>query len=233
MSSGKIDVPPGLIRDFANNYGGGFFRAAEDASKIFTGLIGDDPERPARWDNVPFFSGFTGHIDEDRSNSFASNALYGYKSLSDGVVKSLNAILNTDEVSAAIAYDEPESLYDMTESVITKAKIKNILSSKDYQLGKMYREGMNNEYEMKQYLTGAKAGQWHKSRDVKRKGVNTLKKEWKELRDQWVAMPNKTQEEKDAKDLFSETVQGAWHRYYDAQADLAERLMDYEYNRVK
>lgn len=226
-TNGKVDIAPGLIRDFMNNYGGGFYRAAEDVSKImFT-----DSERPFRYDNIPFFSGFTGHIDEDRSNSFANNALYEYKNLSEGVVKSLNAVLNTDEVTAAIAYDNPETLYNMASGVIQTAKVKRILSSPDYELGKIYREGMNNKYKMKQHLSGAKAGQWYKSRkEVERKGVDALKQDWRELREQWAAMPEKTEEEKSAKAMAYKDVTNAWHTYYDAQANLVDLLMDYEYN---
>ena len=224
VTDGAIDVPPGLVRDFMNNYGGGFFRAAEDMSKIlFT-----DEERPFRWDNVPFFSGFTGHIDEDRSNSFATSALNEYKDLSDGIVKKMNAINGTDEITAAMVYGEPE---DIPEQYRSKVRVQKILSGKDYQLGKMYRDGMNNKYKMKQYVKGEKKGQWYKSKEIEQKGVNTLKKEWKDLREQWASMPNKTPEEKSAKAEMGLMVQDAWHRYYDAEANLAEQLMNYEYGK--
>lgn len=225
VSNGAIDIAPGVVRDFMNNYGGGFFRAAEDVSK----LLFTDEERPRRWDNVPFFSGFTGHIDEDRSNSFAQGALYDYKKLSEDNVKSMNAILNTDDVTSAVLYDEPESLYEREGvTVLQKAKIKRMLDSKDYALGKMYREGMNNKYKMKQSM---KDGHWYKSRDIERKGVDALRKEWKDLRDQWASMPDKTEEQKSAKAEMDLQVQEAWHLYYDAMGDLAEKLMDYEYNK--
>lgn len=225
VSNGSIDIAPGVVRDFMNNYGGGFFRAAEDVSK----LLFTDEERPRRWDNVPFFSGFTGHIDEDRSNSFAQGALYDYKKLSEDNVKSMNAILNTDDVTSAVLYDEPESLYEREGvTVLQKAKIKRMLDSKDYALGKMYREGMNNKYKMKQSL---KDGHWYKSREIERKGVNALRQEWKDLRDQWAKMPEKTEEQKSAKAEMDLKVQEAWHLYYDAMGDLAETLLDYEYNK--
>lgn len=229
VTNGGIDIAPGLVRDAMNNYLGGFFRAAEDVSKEVYGLFGNDPERPFRWDNVPFFSGFTGHIDEDRSNSFAQNAIYDYKKLSEDNVKSMNAILNTDDVTSAVLYDEPESLYEREGvTIVQKAKIKRMLDSKNYALGKMYREGMNNKYKMKQSL---KDGHWYKSREVERKGVNALRQEWKDLRDQWAKMPDKTEEQKSAKAEMDLKVQEAWHLYYDAMGDLAEKLMDYEYNK--
>ena len=231
VTNGGIDIAPGLVRDAMNNYLGGFFRAAEDVSKEVYGLFGNDPDRPFRWDNVPFFSGFTGHIDEDRSNSFAQNTLYDYKKLSEDNVKSMNAMLNTDEVTSAVLYDEPQSLYEREGvTLVQKAKIKRMLDSKDYALGKMYREGMNNTYKMKQSM---KDGHWYKSRDIEKKGVNTLRQEWKDLRDEWAKMPNKTEEQKSAKAEMELKVQDAWHCYYDAQADLAEKLMDYEYNHTR
>ena len=143
----------------------------------------------------------------------------------------MNAMLNTDEVTSAVLYDEPQSLYEREGvTLVQKAKIKRMLDSKDYALGKMYREGMNNTYKMKQSM---KDGHWYKSRDIEKKGVNTLRQEWKDLRDEWAKMPNKTEEQKSAKDKMEGKVQKAWHLYYDAQADLAEKLMDYEYNHTR
>ena len=96
--------------------------------------------------------------------------------------------------------------------------------------GKMYREGMNNEYAMKQYVRGDKAGQWCKSKEVKRKGVDSLRKEWKEAREVWASLPDKTEEEKAAKAEAYKDVTNAWHLYYNAKADLVDRLMAYEYD---
>ena len=228
ISGGKIDVAPGLVRDFMNNYGGGFFRAAEDVSKIITGAIGNDPDRPFRWDNIPFFSGFTGHIDKDRSNSFAQGALREYQDLSEGNVKTLNAICNTDELTAAKVYGDPE---DIPEEYRARVNAWKALHPKEYELGKMYREGMNNQYKMKQYVRGEKKGQWYKSNEVERKGVNTLKKEWKDLREMWLSMPENTPEEKAEKAEMDLMVQEAWHLYYNAEADLADKLMDFEYGK--
>jgi hypothetical protein len=114
---------------------------------------------------------------------------------------------------------------------LQKARIKRILESKDYRIGKEYRDGMNNKYKMKQYERGEKKGQWYKSKEVERKGVNTLKKEWKDLREEWAAMPNNTAAEKSAKAEKLLEVQDAWHAYYDAQANLADELMNIEYGK--
>ena len=227
VTEARIDVPPGLVRDFMNNYGGGFFRAAEDVSKIVTGIIGSDPERPLRYDNMPFFSGFSGHLDEDRSDTFAKNALNEYGDLSEGNVKALNAICGTNKLTSAKIYGDE----DIPEEYQAKVNAWKTLHPKEFELGRMYLEGMNNKYKMKQYDKGEKKGQWHKSKELERKGVTALKKEWKDLREIWAKMPSKTPEEKSAKAKMELKVQDAWHRYYDAEANLAEALMDYEYGR--
>ena len=224
ITEGGIDVPPGLVRDFMNNYGGGFFRTAEDISK----LLFTDVERPRRWDNIPFFSGFTGHIDEDRSNSFAMNALNEYKDLADGIVKKMNAINGTSKISTSMLFGDPDSLPEQFRAKVNTWKA---LHPKEYELGRMYHEGMNNKYKMKQYVKGQKKGQWYKSKELERKGVTALKKEWKSLREEWANMPSRTEVEKSAKAEMWLEVQDAWHRYYDAEANLAEALMDYEYGR--
>lgn len=248
LTYNRIDIAPGAVRDFMNNYGGGFFRTAEDVSKILRPLVGDlfenvgvydalgiehekDLDRPFRWDNIPFFSGFTGHIDQDRSDSYAKNALNEYRQNSEEVVARINAVLGRKDVTTSMAYDDPESLYELANTTARKARLKNVLSSKDYELGKMYRDGMNNEYEMVQYVRGDKIGQWHKSNKVKRAGVDALKQDWLKLRDEWVKMPSKTAEEKSAKALVQTDVENAWHVYYDAEANLADELMKKEYGK--
>ena len=212
-----VDPAPGLIRDAMNNYGGGFFRAAEDVSKVVYGIFGNDPERPFRWDNIPFLSGFTGHIDEDRNNTYAKNTLYEYRDLSEDVVKRMNIVSGTSNISTSMAYDNPDALPDKAQGWMARHPL-------DWNLGKIYHDGVNNEYVMKVHMKGINIGQEYKSREIKRKGVNTLKKEWKALRDEWAAMPEGP--EKAKADL---KVQEAWHLYYNAEADLVEKLMNYEY----
>ena len=82
---------------------------------------------------------------------------------------------------------------------------------------------------MRQYGRGEKRGQWDKSKEIAKEGVPAPKKKWKDLREEWARMPNKTSEEKSAKAEMGMRVQDAWHKYYDAEADLAEKLMNYEY----
>jgi hypothetical protein len=222
-----IDIAPGVLRDVFRNLGGGFYRVAEDVAK----LVAADEERPRRWDDIPFLSGFTGHIDKDRSSSFETSALYDYQRLSEDVVKRLNIAAGTKDITSSMAYDHPENLPK-------EARVQKILEGEDYVLGKMFRDGMNNEYKMKVRQRDAKDGSYskgdlYKSREIERKGVEQLKKDWKELLEQLVAMPGKTQEEKDAKAAFSLEVQDAWHKYHSAESDLVDALMEEEYNHVQ
>lgn len=225
VTGGKVDFAPGVVRDLLNSYGGGYYRLVEDVSKSITGLIGDDPDRPFRYDNIPFFSGFTGHIDEDRSNSFETSALQDYGELSDSNVKDMNAILNTKKITSSIAYDDPDAVLDMAESTVEKARIQKIIGSKDYEIGKEYRTWMNNQYKWKQKSDGT----WYKSKEIEHYGVDALRKQWKDLLEEYAKMPGKTEEEKSAKELKRVEVEEAWHRFRNAQGDLVERLMKIEY----
>jgi len=220
------DIAPGVVRDALRNYGGGFYRAAEDVSKIWTGISKSDPDRPFRYDDIPFISGFTGHIDQDRSNSFVSNALHEYGNLSEKVVKNLNMAAGTKDITAAMAYEHPDDLP-------REARVQIILEGEDYILGKMYRDGMNNEYVEKVHLRGKNAGQKYKSKEVKHKGVNALKKEWQDAKERWASLPDKTEDEKSAKAEAKLEVEDAWHKYYSAQADLVDKLMEEEYHHVQ
>ena len=120
---------------------------------------------------------------------------------------------------------------EIPEQYASKVRLQRILSGKDYEIGKEYRDGMNNKYKMKQYVRGDKMGQWYKSKEVEEYGVNALKQTWKELRDEWAAMPHKTEDEKSARSEKFLEVQDAWHKYYDAEGDLAEKLMKIEYGK--
>ena len=140
-------------------------------------------------------------------------------------MKALNAICGTSKLTSAKIYGDE----DIPEEYQAKVNAWKTLHPKEFELGRMYREGMNNKYKMKQYVKGEKKGQWYKSKELERPGVTTLKKNWKDLRDYWAKMPSKTPEEKSAKAEMELEVQDAWHKYYDAEANLAEELMNYEY----
>ena len=129
----------------------------------------------------------------------------------------MNAYCGTKEFSTSLVYDNPDALPDKAQGWMARHPL-------DWNLGKIYHDGVNNEYVMKVHMNGINIGQEYKSREIKRKGVNTLKKEWKALRDEWAAMPEGP--EKAKADL---KVQEAWHLYYNAEADLVEKLMNYEY----
>lgn len=229
VTYGKVDLSPGVLRDAFKNYGGGFYKAAEDLSK----LLYQDEERPRRWDDVPFLSGFTGHIDEDRSNAFVSSALYDYKNLSEGVVKTINAVCGTKDITESMVYSHPEELPK-------KGRVQVILSGDKYRLGKMYYEGMKDtptgeyQYVNRQYKSGKKKGMWYtRKEEIKTPGVEKLREQWKEARALYVSLPDKTEEEKSAKAEAYLTMQDTWHKYYNAQADLVDALMETEYKHDK
>ena len=122
-----VDLAPGVVRDALSNYGGGFYKFAEDLSKqIFT-----DKERPRRWDDIPFLSGFTGHIDEDRTITYVNNVLNEYKDLSQSIVTKMNLYNRSDNIKDQQAFVD-------TDQLPAKAKVQALLSGKDYELAKMY-----------------------------------------------------------------------------------------------
>lgn len=224
-----IDVPPGYIRNLFNHFGGGFYRAAEDVSKLITGAFGSDPERPLRYDDIPFFSGFSGHIDQDRSNTFVKNALYEYKDIAESVVHEIN-VRTGGSYTMSDVYDHPEDLP-------ATARVQTILAGERYILGQMYREGMNNkgsgQYHRvtKQYQSGKKKGQWYtRKEEIKNLGVEALEQEWKKARSAYGAVPKGDEEAKAEARL---QMEDAWHKYYDAAADLVDRLMDEEYHHAE
>ena len=61
--------------------------------------------------------------------------------------------------------------------------------------------------------------------------MNALKKKWSDLREEWAAMPSNTEDEKSAKAEKHLEVDDAWHEYYNAEGDLAEKLMKIEYGK--
>ena len=224
-----VDVAPGLVRDFLNNYGGGYYRFAEDLSKqIFT-----DDTHPRRWDDVPFLSGFTGHIDEDRTITYSNTVLNTYKDLATDVVKKMNLYSNSADITEKIAFEDPDALP-------AKAKVQAILSGKDYELAKMYYFGMKDEDTgqtekvVKVHQKGKSAGKQYKATvKIKIPGVSSRKKAWRDLRDYWASLPDNTAEEKAAKAQAYADMTNAWHEYYNAAADLADKLMDYDYGKTE
>ncbi len=57
--------------------------------------------------------------------------------------------------------------------------------------------------------------------------MKKLKKVWKDAREYWATLPKDTPEEAQA---YADMT-NAWHEYYNAAADLAQKLMDYEYGK--
>lgn len=216
------DFPPGYVRDFLNSFGGGLYRTAEDLAKI----LYRDEERPFRWDNIPFFSGFMGHIDQDRSNAHALEVLQEYGDMSDGIVREINRRTGLSFTTSDV-YDDPEALLQSLKPS-RQAVVKRIMDSPEYEIGRTYREHMNNKYKMVQYTRGPKIGQWHEDKkQIERVGIKKLKQDWKAARAEWYSLPKGSPEKAEA---YAD-LQTAWQKYYDATMDLAEQLMDIEFDR--
>lgn len=207
-----MDLNAGKLRDIFKNFGGGFYNTAEDVAKIFMA----DEKHPLRRDNIPFFSGFTGHLDEDRANNFENSALQEYKDISERVVRRISSAIG-DKVSPADVYNNPENLPQ-------EGRVQALLEGKDYQLGKMYHDGMNNRKEIipggAVYKSGKKKGQ-PKPETIP--GVNKLRQNWKDMQDAYFAMP-----EGDEKEAFKLQVQDAFNKYHDAEGNLCDKLLEYE-----
>lgn len=218
-----VDLAPGVVRDFLSNYGGGFYKFAEDMSKqMFT-----DKEHPRRWDDIPFLSGFTGHIDEDRTITYVNNVLNEYKDVAENIVKKMNLYNRSDNIKAQQAFVD-------TDELPAKAKVQALLSGKDYELAKMYYLGMEDEHTGEYarvehiYQSGKSKGKrYTRKEEIKIPGVKKLKKTWNDAREYWASLPKGTPEEAEA----YAAVTNAWHEYYNAAADLAQKLMDYEYGK--
>ena len=228
------DIPPGVARDALNSYLGGYYKTAEDiAKRLFT-----DDEHPKRWDDIPFLSGFTGHVDEDRNDTYVKNVLNAYRDVEHGVVRNLNLRLGIGDLDEEIVYETPDKVLDMAKGTLQRAIVQRILESEDWELGKTYYEGTKDEdtgkvvTERKRVQTGKNKGKPYKrKKELKEPGTESLKKAWNKERKIWLAMPDGTPEERSAKADQKRKVQEAWHIYYDAQANLADELMRQEYDK--
>lgn len=225
-----FDWSPGIIRDAMKNFGGGPYKLFEDVLKI----VDHDEERPSRWDNIPFFSGFTGHLDEDRRDSFEANALRYYKDNMESVVRRLNSAAGVNNLSPSDIFD-PKKFEKLPEEVKSNVRFQKILGGEDYVLAETYwKEVRKKLSETSFHFDVTPKGNVSKTPkpDVERESLDKLRDTWKELRKQWHEMPNKTEEEKRAKKAFEETVQEAWHVYYNAEGDILDALMREEYDHV-
>jgi hypothetical protein len=195
-----VDIPSGAVRGLLKGYGGGAYTFVEDMSK----LIFADEAHPRRWDNVPFVSGFTGYLEEDRRDSFNSNALQRYKELSDDVVKRVRSAAPGEDLKAADIYNHPESLPQ-------NARVTILLNSDRYILGQMYYNGM------------LKAGD-----DVKK-----LRSNWNKAKKAYLEIADDKNVSDEAKDAAEKEVQRTWLEYTMSEDSLVDRLMEEEYNHAR
>jgi len=228
------DIAPGVARDFMNNYLGGFYKVAEDLSKRWV----TDEDHPKRWDDIPFLSGFTGHIDEDRTETYVTNVLNSYRDLSNDIVKEVNVRLNTKDVTDKMVYENPEQVIGMAQSSLQRSFVERLLTGERYELAKTYYKGTQNEGTgefhtvVKTYKSGKNVGKRYKRKEeIKILGTDALRRQWSDKKKEWAAMPEETPEQRSAKADTLSSVQNLWHRYCDANASLAEELMNKEYDK--
>ena len=145
--------------------------------------------------------------------------------MSDDVVRDINRRTGLN-FSTSDVYDDPDALLRSLKPS-KQAVVKKIMDSPEYEIGRTYREYMNNKYKLVQYQRGEKIGQWHKSNKIERVGIKNLKKTWQDQRSLWYSLPDGSPEKAEA---YAD-LQTAWNEYYDATTDLAERLMDIEFDR--
>ena len=233
------DVAPGVVRDALKQYGGGFYNTAEDVYK----MIYTDAEHPFRWENVPFVSGFTGHVDADRRSSFAEQTLRQYKKLSDDVVKKIN-IYSGYDFSAKDVYEglpqmieaekegkelpkpanEKEAAKrEQMKDALKKAKVEKILLGEKYVLGQMYYEGSLDQKEGK---TGKvdKRGVVHIVDKTVREDLKTLRKDWDDAKKKY---------DEDPTDANLKAMKDAYEAFSQAEVDLATKLMEEEFKNKK
>lgn len=193
-SGNRIDLPPGYIRDIFKQYGGGLYSAFEDASKFIAGLF--DPDKPARIDDIPFISGFVGHLDDDRRDSFVRNTLNDYKNNMEDVAKDIKIMAKAPDITLKAIYDG--------KTLDGRAGLQSIYQGRRYELGKMYYRGKSK--------------------------VTKLRKAWAKQVEAYSTMPHDTEDEKRAREAKALKVQNAWQKYYDAECNLVDKLLSYEYS---
>lgn len=127
MSGGAVDLQPGVVRDLFKQYGGGVYSFFEGTAKSLSSLT--NPNKPTRASDIPFFSGFIGHLDEDRKNSFLTNALQDYQNIEESVIHRIQTMAGDKSLTATAIFSE-----DPPEAV-TKQRL---YEGRNYAIAKMY-----------------------------------------------------------------------------------------------
>ena len=214
-----VDIPSGAVRGLLKGYGGGAYTFVENMYKI----VFADEAHPRRYENIPYISGFTGYLDEDRRNSFNSNALQRYKELEGDVIKRIRSAAGDPTIKESTIFEHPEELEK-------NARVQQLLEGERWILGQMYYEGMKERSGEKEPSVG-KDG---KVRMVAVKDdIKSLRSAWQKAKDEYLEIAkdkNATQEEKDAAE---EKAQKAWLAYTNSEDSLVDSLLKEEYDNVQ
>ena len=214
-----VDIPSGAVRGILKGYGGGAYTFVEDVSKV----VFADEAHPRRYENFPFISGFTGYLEDDRRDSFNSNALQRYKELSGDVVKRIRSAAPGEDISESMVYNHPEDLPK-------NARVTKLLHSDEWLLGKMYYDGMKQK-------SGEQEAKVNKRGDVYmvdvKDDINSLRKAWKKAKEEYLNIAKDKDATEGQKEAAEKKVQEAWLKYTQIEDSLVDRLMEEEYNHVQ
>ena len=214
-----IDIPSGAVRGLLKGYGGGGYTFVEDLGKF----VFADEAHPRRWENAPFVSGFTGHLEEDRRNSFNSDALNRYKELSEDVVRRVRSAAPGEDIKESDVYGDPNELPEKARAAVVLLKDKWIL-------GKMYHDGIKQK-------SGAKEPKVDKNGNVRlvdvKDDINNLRKAWKKAKDEYLEIAKDDSASEQQKEDARKASEKAWLRYINSEDALVDRLLEEEYNHVQ
>jgi len=214
-----VDIPSGAIRGILKGYGGGAYTFVEDVGKV----VFADPAHPRRYENYPFISGFTGYLEDDRRDSFSSDALQRYKELEGDVIKRLRSAAPGEKITESMVYNHPEDLPE-------KARVARLLIMDKWNLGKMYYDGMKQK-------SGEKEARVNKRGDIYyvdvKDDINSLRKAWNDAKKKYIEIAEDKSSTEAEKEAAEKEVQKAWLKFTQSEDALVDALMQEEYYHVK
>lgn len=214
-----VDIPSGAIRGILKGYGGGAYTFVEDLGKF---VFADDAH-PRRYENIPFISGFTGYLEEDRRDSFNSDALQRYKELEGDLLERVRSAAPGVKITESILFNTPEDLPK-------NARVTMLLNSDKYILAKMYYDGMKAKSGAKETKVDKNGRNY--TADVK-DDVTSLRQAWKKAKEEYLELAKDKNASDADKDAAERKVQKAWLEYTQKEDSLVDRLMEEEYNHVR
>ena len=218
-----IDIHPGAVREVMSGYFGGPYKFVEGLGKY----IFADEEHPRRYSQLPYLSGFSGYLDEDRRDSFSSNTLKRYDDMKNDVIKRIR--------SAAPGYDlKEEDIFEDTEKLPSNARMQSFLEGERYNLAKMYyNEEKAQKTGNKVMKISEKTGRTRMVDEVSRESLKELRKAWRDAKTEYLDLTKKDDVSDPEKQVAKDKVQAAWVAYTQAEDEIAKKLLREEYDHVQ